>query len=126
MKKDKKVTATSLLQMKEEGRRICMVTAYDATFARLAERHKVFSRAKEAYELVITHYDPENTQAMNALGDALVRYVERMRGAVNRANSSVMNSGDTMAATPARLAITPCSSSRSSDLSIPAVTATAA
>ena len=38
MKKDKKVTATALLQMKEEGRRICMVTAYDATFARLADR----------------------------------------------------------------------------------------
>src|SRR5688572_2752939 len=38
MKNQKKVTATALLQMKEEGRRICMVTAYDATFARLADR----------------------------------------------------------------------------------------
>jgi 3-methyl-2-oxobutanoate hydroxymethyltransferase len=38
MKNHKKVTATALLQMKEEGRRICMVTAYDATFARLADQ----------------------------------------------------------------------------------------
>lgn len=38
------------------------------TFARVAERHKVFSRAKEAYELVITHYEPQNTQALKALG----------------------------------------------------------
>jgi 3-methyl-2-oxobutanoate hydroxymethyltransferase len=38
MDKPKKVTATRLLQMKEEGRRISMVTAYDATFARLADR----------------------------------------------------------------------------------------
>lgn len=33
----KKITATSLRQMKAAGRRITMVTAYDATFARLVE-----------------------------------------------------------------------------------------
>lgn len=38
------------------------------TFARLAERNKVFSRAKEAYELVLENYDPENSQALRALG----------------------------------------------------------
>ena len=38
MKKEKKVTASVLRQMKADGDRITMVTAYDATFARLAER----------------------------------------------------------------------------------------
>src|SRR5215472_1690222 len=33
----KKVTATTLRQMKAKGERITMVTAYDATFARLVE-----------------------------------------------------------------------------------------
>ena len=37
MSKAKKITAPTLLQMKEKGDRICMVTAYDATFSRLAD-----------------------------------------------------------------------------------------
>ena len=37
------------------------------TFARVAERNKVFSRAKEAYELVVENYDPENLPALRAM-----------------------------------------------------------
>jgi 3-methyl-2-oxobutanoate hydroxymethyltransferase len=37
LKKPKKVTATTLRQMKADGERITMVTAYDATFARLVD-----------------------------------------------------------------------------------------
>lgn len=38
MKKKKKVTASTLRQMKAEGERITMITAYDATMARLVDR----------------------------------------------------------------------------------------
>ncbi|MBI5852627.1 MAG: hypothetical protein HZB39_16565 [Planctomycetes bacterium] len=38
------------------------------TYAKLAERNKVFSRAKEAYELVVRNYEPENLVALRALG----------------------------------------------------------
>jgi hypothetical protein len=38
------------------------------TYAKLALRNKVFSRAKEAYELVIRNYEPENLEALRALG----------------------------------------------------------
>ncbi|MBK8978535.1 MAG: hypothetical protein IPM29_21775 [Planctomycetes bacterium] len=38
------------------------------TFAQIAERNRVFSRAKEAYELILAHYDPENARARRALG----------------------------------------------------------
>lgn len=38
MKKTKKVTASTLRQMKAEGERITMITAYDATMARLVDR----------------------------------------------------------------------------------------
>ncbi|MFO1053132.1 MAG: hypothetical protein U1F36_13040 [Planctomycetota bacterium] len=37
------------------------------TYAKLAERNKVFSRAKEAYELVLADYEPENLVALRAL-----------------------------------------------------------
>ena len=39
-----------------------------ASYGRFAKRNKVRPRAKEAYDLVLTHYDDNNTVALRALG----------------------------------------------------------
>jgi hypothetical protein len=38
-----------------------------AAFAKIAERNKVFTRAKEAYELILENYEPTNPVALKAL-----------------------------------------------------------